>query len=401
MDEKREPSDFERQDYVWLVLTSIAFFALVIVAAYRAVDTQWAPIQRRFREVLEEHGQIQAARRFQIGIKQIWNPDIGVVDRCVTCHLGYEWGSVLRANLPQPLAPHPSLPYMDKHPFEKFGCTVCHGGQGWATTAEMAHVGGKHWDDPMLSRKLAAQYGLTEAELMQMRCNFCHRHDLSTPGADAINEAKVLFKKKKCLVCHVLEGRGGLVGPELTYFGDKNPELFDYSRITGPHTVFNWSFQHFMNPDKVSPKTTMPIFGFQPAQARALTLLVLSWKRINFPPQYIPTPVEVTPPYKLVTVPAAPPVVAGADKGRAIFRTHGCVYCHTVGGGRLLGPDLKGVGTERDENWLRGWLADPAAVIRSHPELAQWPQQYDGIVMPNQNLSPDEINALVTYLHGL
>ncbi len=399
---ERPPSDFERADYAWMVIGSLVFFVLVAIAAWRAFRTQWQPIQRQFRTILEKHDQIEAARRFNLGIRQIWNPEIDVVDRCVTCHLGYEWGLQLPADLPQPFAPHPALAYLDKHPFTQFGCTVCHGGQGWATRSISAHSGGEHWDDPMLSRAMARSYGLTESQLIEMRCNWCHRHDLSTPAMDEINEAKALFKKKKCLVCHVVEGRGGLVGPELTYFGDKNPELVDFSHVTGRRTLFNWSYEHLLNPDKVSPKTTMPDFGFTPAQARALTLMLLSWKRKEFPPHYIPAPVEVTEaPYKMVNAPAEPPLVAGAEAGRSVFRTHGCIYCHTVGGGRLLGPDLKGVGARRDEKWLREWLADPAAMVRANPELAQLPQVYDGIVMPNQNLSPAEIDALAGYLTHL
>jgi len=399
---EQRPQDFERADYAWMVIASLVFFLLVAIAAWRALHAEWQPIQRQFRTILERHDQIDAARRFDVGIRQIWNPEIGVVDRCVTCHLGYEWGSRLPADLPQPFAPHPPLPYLDKHPFTTFGCTVCHGGQGWATQAEAAHTGGEHWDDPMLSRALALRYGLAPSQLIQMRCNYCHRHDLSTPGMDELNEAKVLFKKKKCLVCHVVEGRGGLIGPELTYFGDKNPELFDFSGVEGARTVFNWSFQHLMNPDKVSPKTTMPTFGFQPEQAQALTLMLLSWKRNKFPPQYIPRPMEIAEaPYKIVSVAPEPPWVPGADAGRQVFHTRGCAACHTVGAGRLLGPDLKGVGARRDQNWLREWLADPVAAIRAHPDLANWPQEYEGVLMPNQNLSPAEIDALVAYLSRL
>jgi cytochrome c2 len=399
---ERRPDDLERTDFTWMVVASVVFFFLVAVAAWRSFHAEWQPIQAQFRIILEKHDKLDAARRFQFGIRQIWNPDAGVVDRCITCHLGYEWGSQLPADLPEPFTPHPALPYLDKHPFPTYGCTICHGGQGWATQSVNAHTGGEHWEEPLLSRAMAQSYGLTEGQLMQMRCNICHRHDLSTPGMDQINEAKTLFKKKKCLVCHVVEGKGGLVGPELTYFGDKNPELLDFSHVEGQKTLFQWSVQHLMAPSKISPTTTMPDFGFAPEQARALTLMLLSWKRNRLPPEYIPAPIELAEaPYKTIVTPAEPPEVTGAEAGRKIFRTRGCVFCHTVGAGKLLGPDLKGEGTRRDERFLREWLADPAAMVRANPELAQLPQVYDGIVMPNQNLSPEEITALVGYLGHL
>ena len=71
---------------------------------------------------------------FSPGIQQIWIPKIGVTDRCITCHLGYEWSSVLPATIAEPLKPHPMNDWIAKHEFAKFGCTPCHGGDGAATT---------------------------------------------------------------------------------------------------------------------------------------------------------------------------------------------------------------------------------------------------------------------------
>ncbi len=36
------------------------------------------------------------------------------------------------------------------HPVEKFGCTSCHGGQGWAIDTEAAHGQVAHWEEPLL-----------------------------------------------------------------------------------------------------------------------------------------------------------------------------------------------------------------------------------------------------------
>lgn len=399
---KPDRRSFEAQDFGWLAAFSFVFFALVVGAFWREERTDWAPLQERFREILETHGQVDAARAFRVRIRQIWIPELDVVDRCVSCHLGYEWGVALPADLPQPFAPHPPLPYLDKHPFAQFGCTPCHGGQGWATETKAAHGGDEHWAEPLLSPKRAESYGLSEGQLMQMRCNSCHRRDTSTPGMEDINLAKALLKKKKCITCHTIEGRGGLIAPELTYHGDKDPELFNFDHVTGVKTVFNWEVQHLLNPDTFFPQTTMPTFGFEPGQARALGLLLMSWKKQNLPPQYIPAPEEAAAaPVSAVREVKEPPAVAGAESGREIFRTHGCNKCHSVGEGKVIGPDLKGVGSKRPEDWLRSWLADPAAMIRSHSELGRWPDEFDEIVMPNQNLSSQEIDALVTYLRKL
>ncbi|SRR5579875_96802 len=289
--EERQQDSLERQDFAWLVIMSLLFFALVAAALWSEYATAWRPFQTRFKRDLAQAGRLEDARKFHSGIKQIWNPELGLVDRCVTCHLSYEWGGILPASLPQPLTPHPALPFMQHHPFERFGCTTCHAGQGWATTARGAHLGGAGWEEPMLSKRLAASCGVGEDELIQMRCNFCHRRDSSTQGMDDINLAKKLFKKKKCIICHTVEGQGGHTAPDLTFEGDKNPELFDFSHVSGPKTAFNWHVQHLIDAGKVSPGTAMPDFHFPPEQARALALLILSWRRIDYPPQYIPAPV--------------------------------------------------------------------------------------------------------------
>lgn len=45
------------------------------------------------------------------------------------------------------------------------------------------------------------------------------------------------------------------------------------------------------------------------------------------------------------------------------FFDQNCQSCHTIGGGRLVGPDLKGVLTRRDRDWLSRFIPDPKAVI--------------------------------------
>ncbi len=280
----------ETKDFAGMVAMSIVFLVLVAVCFWREFSTEWAGYQHEFPQLLGHYGKAEDARDFRPGIQQIWIPKIGVTDRCVTCHLGYEWSSVLPATIAEPLRPHPMNESLARHEFARFGCTPCHGGDGAATTIAGAHQGGTGGDDPMMSPDLASQNGLTMKEMIQMRCNFCHRHDVATTGMDEINLAKQLFKKKKCLVCHVVEGRGGATGPELTYEGDRNPELLNFAQVKGSHTFFNWKVEHLTQASVVSPGTQMPDFNLKPDDSRALTLLLLSWRRLTYPPEYIPDP---------------------------------------------------------------------------------------------------------------
>ena len=284
----------EARDFGWMVAMSFVFFVLVVWGFYREFRTEWRVYQTQFVALLGHYGRAGDAASFRPGIHQLWNPKMGITDRCITCHLGYEWSSVLPATIAEPLTPHMTNDWLAKHEFAKFGCTPCHGGDGWAVTVEGAHIGGKGWEDPLLSPALAASNGITMNEMMQMRCNFCHRHDAATPEMDMINLGKQLYKKKKCVLCHVVDGRGGSTGPELTYFGDKNPELLNFAHVSGTSTMFNWSVQHVTHAGIVSPGTQMPDFNFEPQQARALTLLLMSWRRLSYPAEYIPDPDAAT-----------------------------------------------------------------------------------------------------------
>jgi hypothetical protein len=101
MADKKE--SFEAKDFGWMVAMSILFFVLVAVGFWREFSTDWGSYQREFPKLLGHYGKVEEADKFRAGIRQIWIPKIGVTDRCVTCHLGYEWSSVLPATIAEPL----------------------------------------------------------------------------------------------------------------------------------------------------------------------------------------------------------------------------------------------------------------------------------------------------------
>jgi cytochrome c2 len=71
-----------------------------------------------------------------------------------------------------------------------------------------------------------------------------------------------------------------------------------------------------------------------------------------------------------------------AQEPAAYFKTN-CMNCHTVGGGRLAGPDLKDVTQRRDKAWLVQWMQSPRAVLDSGDPYAQkLLADSRGVVMP-------------------
>jgi mono/diheme cytochrome c family protein len=74
--------------------------------------------------------------------------------------------------------------------------------------------------------------------------------------------------------------------------------------------------------------------------------------------------------------------VTSAQESADYYRQN-CMSCHTIGGGRLTGPDLKNVTERKDRAWLIRFMLDPKGVIDSGDPYAQeLLQQSRGVVMP-------------------
>lgn len=81
----------------------------------------------------------------------------------------------------------------------------------------------------------------------------------------------------------------------------------------------------------------------------------------------------------------------------AAFFKQNCTSCHTIGGGRLTGPDLKDVTTRKDRAWLVQFLQSPKAMMDSgDPYALKLQQEARGVVMPNiAGMSPQQAQALL------
>ncbi len=94
------------------------------------------------------------------------------------------------------------------------------------------------------------------------------------------------------------------------------------------------------------------------------------------------------------------PISSYAQDGEAIFKNT-CGACHTIGKGRLVGPDLSGVTTKRSETWLLTWVKSSTAFIASGDADAKTIfTQFNNIPMPDQKLSDAEMKAVFTYISG-
>lgn len=89
--------------------------------------------------------------------------------------------------------------------------------------------------------------------------------------------------------------------------------------------------------------------------------------------------------------------LAAAQQDAGAFFKQNCTSCHTIGGGRLTGPDLKDVAARRDRAWLVQFLQSPKAMIDSgDPYATKLQQEARGVVMPNiAGMNPQQAQALL------
>jgi mono/diheme cytochrome c family protein len=91
---------------------------------------------------------------------------------------------------------------------------------------------------------------------------------------------------------------------------------------------------------------------------------------------------------------------AQSDPGQAVFQA-ACSGCHTIGGGRLVGPDLLGVGERRSEDWIIRFVQHPQAVILAgDPTAVSLFAEYQQMAMPDQPLSANEIRSILAYIRS-
>jgi mono/diheme cytochrome c family protein len=333
-----------RLQQLFFVLSLVAL-ALIVAAAWQANTPSWKTYQRSFLQ-LEAQGEPNAVTKTAmlatpLEIHQEMLTGLQRVDRCTTCHLGVEDPTMKDA--PEPFRYHANL---GPHIPSKFGCTICHGGQGLATDKNGAHGSVEFWQSPLLSK-----------DYIRASCGRCHKEG-EVPGVPELTEGRRLFETQGCRGCHRLNGVGGSIGPDLTGEGAN-------------HRSTEWLERHFLAPSAVSAGSAMPDFHFTKEQARALTYYMLSLTNEEMGSYY-----------------SSVRLIPGLAYGRQLFVEKDCLECHAVGGvGAKIGPDLLGVTKRHSAGWLDEQLVNPELV-------------YPGSSMPAYDLDTNSRKALIAYLES-
>ncbi len=293
--------------------------------------------------------------------RNAYNQPVARVDRCTSCHTAINKDGFEEE--PHPYRTHPNRKlFLGTHAAEKLGCTPCHQGQGAAVnSAEVAHGRVKYWLDPMY-----------KGHEVQASCIGCHAN-VRLEGADKIALGERLFEQVGCVGCHLVDGYGEI------------PKVGPYLRRISAKVDADWLVRWVKQPHEFRPRTKMPNFYFDQAEAEAVAGYILSasekesaaWLDSH------DTPVGVD------TNDAA--LVA---RGEELANSLGCRGCHGFEAGEspaLLGdakdvaPNLSNVAEKTNARWMYHWLKDPRGFS---PDAR----------MPSLRLSEDEARALVSYL---
>jgi mono/diheme cytochrome c family protein len=310
--------------------------ALLALAPVRAHFTEWRAVQRRYNALAKTQQQAPVA----VGLKQIWSPELDVTDRCGSCHLA-------AADVAAPLkeaplfAAHPPVPHAPR----QLGCTLCHGGQGRATTQTAAHGDVAHWDEPLLPRGYE-----------QAGCGSCHS-GLNVGAPAAIKKGQAVVAEVKCASCH-----HDAVAPDLAGIGLRAFRA-------------DWHAKHVERASTATSGVWQQ--GFSPLADEEI-VAVNAFLRASV---------------------AAPRLM----QAKAFAYTRGCRGCHKIDGvGGDDGPDLSNEGARRVadldfrgvtgartvDSWLIQHFLDPVHVV-------------PGSQMPQLGFTRDEAQLLTLYMLSL
>ncbi|RLS51702.1 MAG: PDZ domain-containing protein [Planctomycetota bacterium] len=348
------------------------------------------------------------------GLKQqLGMANVDRVDRCRSCHVnindfaagnvaGYPAGDGEHGTYAQPFSAHPNpdlfLTATSAHPIDKFGCTICHEGDGSGTSFQNAehsprnpaqaalweenhHWHSNHfWEVPMYPKHLAeaacirCHHGITELA-------HSDKHGNSAPQ---VVEGHRLISEYGCYGCHEVNGfdAGKPIGPDLRLEPGSEEQAAkiaaDPTAVAGKMRKVGPSLRHIAqksssefiaawvkDPQAFRPTTKMPKFFGNTNQNDHLAEMLQ------------PVELEATAAYleqrsqPLTLLKPKDGYVVNPERGKLLFSRRGCMACHSYDDAELkgvnadFGPDLSRIHEKIKPGvdgflWMYTWLNEPS-----------------------------------------
>ncbi len=304
---------------------SFALLVSLAIAPAKNYFSDWRHYQKSYLSLAAQRQSGTLVRSFHGGLRQIWVPKLGIVDRCESCHVNLE-GALIGASA-QPFRKHPAIP----HQLDEFGCVFCHRGQGAATSVEEAHYTTEAWEQPLLP-----------AKYLESGCGQCHLGALA--GTPRLNDGRKLLSSMGCVHCHnVVQPDGKQLMPD-----DNPPPLLHIAEKTNREWIYAW----IKNPQAYAATATMPNFQLSDQDAADISAFLIA--------QSTPSAGAKIP------VNASANATADPTQAATLYGSSFCASCHAVQNeagnlvGGNFGPELTRVGSKVNPDWLRRWLSNPA-----------------------------------------
>jgi mono/diheme cytochrome c family protein len=349
---------------------SVLFLASLAVSPLKDLRREWKQYRKGYVRFAESRPDTRVLLAdFHSGVDQIWIPELGVTDRCITCHQGITQPSLLDPSVREPFRAHAPIP----HRVKEWGCVVCHRGQGPATEVREAHETTKAWERPLLP-----------GSFVQASCGVCHRDGM--PETPRLSRGRELLVALNCVGCHRLRDveRPAMLGPDLTGIGAKVTREWIYKWLKEPRTIHNSDGNVTINGYENEEEAKMPRFRLGEDEIRGLSAYLISLKR---------KPIEAYKfnPQVIAVLDRKPDLV---DQGQIRFRQMFCTTCHSIAvtragetqliGGKT-GPELSKVGSKVNSDWLVAWLRDPG-------------ENLPHALMPRYRWSDEDLYAVTRYI---
>ena len=68
---------------------------------------------------------------------------------------------------------------------------------------------------------------------------------------------------------------------------------------------------------------------------------------------------------------------------------------------KLIGPAMKGIYERRSPEWVMNMLLNPAEMLKQDPSAKALLEEYNNVMMLNQNLEESEARAIAEYMRTL
>jgi mono/diheme cytochrome c family protein len=86
------------------------------------------------------------------------------------------------------------------------------------------------------------------------------------------------------------------------------------------------------------------------------------------------------------------------NQGEQLFKSV-CTACHTIGKGRLVGPDLKGINEKVPQEWLIRFIKSSQTMVKSgDKDAVAIFNEFAKVPMPDNQFSDDQIISILDYI---